>query len=77
MHAYSLRSISASLSVVSVTFYLANPNPNFSYKIVLHGSLHAQLYQHNCLEIENIGIWDITVVSELFSWPAVGLRDEK
>ena len=26
----------------------------------MHGSLNAQLYQHKCLEIENIGIWDIT-----------------
>ena len=26
----------------------------------MHGSLHAQLYQHICLEIENIEIWDIT-----------------
>ena len=26
----------------------------------MHGSLHAELYQPFCLEIENIEIWDIT-----------------
>ena len=77
MHAYSLRSIPASLSVVSVHSILQTLTLILAIKYgILHGSLHARLFQYICIELENIGIWDITVVSELSSCPAVGLRNE-